>query len=82
MQGQRHSWRPIHVITAAAIGMMHPDSVPSELLAHSVPGVLAVATARGSHSVLAARVLSEGLRAPYLARWRSFLGDSRLLTDR
>lgn len=75
-------WRPLHIITAAIICSLHPTAVPDELMAHALPGLLAVVCAVGSHSVPAAKLLSESVRNPRLARWRSFLGDTKLLIDR
>ena len=40
--------------------MLHPASAPDELMAHAVPGMVAIACALGPHSVLAASMVAEG----------------------
>ena len=76
------TWRPHHILTAAAICMLHPASAPHELMAHAVPGMVAIACALGPHSLLAASMLAEGVLNPALARWQSYLGDLRALTNK
>lgn len=75
-------WKPPDILTAAAVCLLHPAAVPDELLAHAVPGLLAIACARGPHSAAAAGMLQEGIADMKTARWKPFLGDGRALTDR
>lgn len=69
-------------MAAAAICMLHPSSVPEELAAHALPGLVAVACARGGSCVRACGLLAECLGDAALARWRGFLGDTATLTKR
>ena len=72
-------WLPEHILTAAAICMMHPSAVPHQLLVHAVSGLLAIALAAGSSSAKAVVMLSEALQDARLPHWKSVLGDMNLL---
>ncbi len=75
-------WLPEHILTAAAICMVHPAAVPHQLLVHAVSGLLAIALAAGPSSARAASLLSEAVSDPRLPHWKPVLGDLSLLMPR
>ena len=81
MQGQAR-WLPEHILTAAAICMMHPTTVPHQLLVHAMSGLLAILTAAGPSSGSAAAMLSEALSSPLLVHWQPVLGNTSLVATK
>lgn len=76
-------WLPMHTVAALAACLLHPQAVPEELIAFTVPRALSLAaTAPAAGAAEAAAVLTEGLIAPSGLLWKPHLGDLTTLLQR
>ncbi|KAK9808344.1 hypothetical protein WJX73_004086 [Symbiochloris irregularis] len=76
-------WRPMHSVTAAAACLLHPQAVPEELIAFTLPRALALACAApAAGAAEAAAVLAQGLTASCGLLWKPYLGDLPTLLQR
>ena len=66
----------MRTVAAAAACFFHPQQVPEELIAFTIPRVLAlVAAAPTAGAAEGAAVLAQGLLAPTGVLWKPYLGD-------